>query len=467
MTNTLMLKAIEHILDEVTEGIHVVDSEGITLIYNDAMGIIEGLMPDQVIGKHLLDVFPNWTKENSTLLMALEHGKPIVNTMQSYLNLEGRMIRTTNTTYPIFSGEDLIGAVEVAQNLTEVSQMSDEIMELRQKLLEPKKQKKLVGNQYRFEDMVGRSEPFLKALKIANRAAQTSSSVLIVGETGTGKELFAQSVHSASDRMGQPFIAQNCAALPESLLESILFGTTKGSFTGAQDRPGLFEQAHGGTLFLDEINSMSMPLQAKLLRVLQEGYVRRLGGQKDVMIDVRIIAASNESPLKLIEENAFRKDLYYRLNVISLVVPPLQKREGDIPLLIDHFIRLYNGKLGRDIWMLSQEIQDVFALYSWPGNVRELQNFLESAMNMVTDEHVITWEHIPDHVRELLMERPKKTEGVDVLAIDDLNDHLDSLERRIIEAHFKWCEGNVSKTAKRLQISRQNLQYKLKKYNLI
>lgn len=467
MKYELMIKAIEAILHEIEEGVHIVDKDGVTLVYNNSMEKIEGLEKEQVVGKHLLDVFPNWTKENSTLLTALENEKSIVKDHQTYLNLKGKKIRTSNTTYPVYSGESLIGAVEIAKDLTEVSNMSDEIMALRQQLIKPKKKSGSEKQFYSFDSIVGREEVILNAIKIGQRASGTVSSVMIVGETGTGKELFAQSIHEMSSRVDKPFIAQNCAAIPESLLEAILFGSTKGSFTGAQDRPGLFEQADGGTLFLDEINSMPLPLQAKILRVLQESYVRRIGGQKDIPVDVRIIAASNEDPRVLVDEGLFRKDLFYRINVINLKIPPLRERLDDIPLLTDHFIRHYNSRLGKDVWMMSQDIIEAFRTYSWPGNVRELQNFIESAMNMVGDEHVINREHLPNHVEEILVKRTVKSGSVDYNELDSLPDYLASLETDIIKYHLKQNDGNVTKTAGKLGLSRQNLQHKLKKYELI
>lgn len=308
----------------------------------------------------------------------------------------------------------------------------------------------------------------MEAIKMAKRAAMSSSSVLIEGETGTGKELFAQSVHSGSNRREKPFIAQNCAAFPESLLESILFGTVKGSFTGALDKPGLFEQANGGTLLLDEINSMSITLQAKLLRVLQEGYVRRIGGSKDVMVDVRIIATTNENLLELVEKGDFRKDLFYRLNVINIRIPSLRERLDDVRLLSDYFIRMYNDKLGKDVWMIGQDIEILFQEYTWPGNIRELQNMIETAMNMVVDEHVITMEHLAHKVEELSHRKVTQAEStMPKLDLDDgLNEYLQSIELNLIKDLYKANDGNISKTAKALKISRQNLQYKLKKYDI-
>lgn len=460
----MLFRASENILDTIEEGIHIVDFNGISIVYNKAMEEIEGLKENQVIGRHLLDIFPDWTKENSTLLTVLNTRMPIFNREQSYLNFKGKRISTINTTYPIFEEETLIGAVEIAKNLTAVTDMTEQIIELQQKLIKPVK-KELGIRQYHFDELIGKNEKYQEAIKIAKRASNSSSSVLIYGDTGTGKELFAQSIHFASARQDQPFIAQNCAAIPDSLLESLLFGTAKGSFTGAQDRPGLFEQADGGTLFLDEINSMSMSLQAKLLRVLQENYVRRVGGNKDIPIDVRIIAATNEAPEILIESGHMRKDLYYRINVINLRIPSLNERKDDIPFLVDYFIREYNEKLGKDVWMVTEELQNAFKVYNWAGNIRELKNFIESAMNLITDEHVITKEHMPSHVSEVLLLKSKYIQE-DFSEVDDLNAHLQHIERDILKKTLAHYYNNVSKAAKHLNISRQNLQYKIKIYEI-
>lgn len=465
MDHKLIFDSMQNILHEIEEGIHIVDREGITVIYNQAMEKIEGLEAESVIGKHLLEVFPDWTKENSTLLMAMSYERPIQKQMQNYLNLKGKKITTMNTTFPILSDGVLIGAVEIAKNLTSMNSMSDQILELQSKLTGTQKNKFSVKKLYTFDTIIGKNKLLLDAIKIARRAAVTTSSVLIEGETGTGKELIAQSIHSDSDRWNKPFIAQNCAALPPTLLESILFGTTKGSFTGAHDRAGLFEQSSGGTLFLDEINSLSLDLQAKLLRVLQEGYVRRLGGREDIKIDVRIIAATNEDPLVLMQNHSFRKDLYYRLNVISIKIPPLKDRSDDIPFLVDHFLRYYNEKLHKDVWMIATELQEAFKGYQWPGNIRELQNFIESAMNMISDEHVINMEHLPSHVENLLKLKKQTEQLPRFEGYGDLNTYLEEIEKGILTDVLQATNNNISKASELLGISRQNLQYKMKKYD--
>ncbi len=467
MKNRLLIQAMQNILHTIEEGIHIVDAEGRSLFYNEAMEHIEGLVAEEVLGRHLLEVFPNWEPSNSTLLTALKTGRTIDQQKQSYLNLKGKRISTVNTTFPIFQGDKIIGAVEIAKNFTDVNHLSEQIIDLQQKLIAPRKPQESKPRKYTFEMLIGRHPLYLNAIRIARKAAETDSSVLIEGETGTGKELFAQSIHNESHRREQPFIGINCAAMPDTLLESILFGTAKGSFTGAVDRPGLFEQAQGGTLFLDEINSMSLPLQAKILRVLQENYVRRVGGLKDLMVDVRIIAASNEPLMDLMKGGAFRKDLFYRLNVINIKIPALRERREDIPLLTEFFLRHFNQKLGKDVWMLSLELQEAFKSFGWVGNIRELQNVIESAMNMVSDEHVVGKEHLPAHV-DLFQSRfqPAEPQPRHPDFNGDLSAHLDAVERELIAEHVTRAGGNTTRAARLLGISRQSLQYKMKRFGI-
>ena len=374
MTMSLIYKSIiDTILKNIDIGIHVVDSSGKTIIYNQAMADMEGLDTNEVMGKSILEIFPSLTPETSTLLTVLKMGKPIYNKYQTYLNNKGKQISTLNSTIPIRISQGKIGALEIAKNITKEKELSDKLVYLHQELAS----KDIDGSSlkgYTFRNLIGEDEKFLNAVEIARKTAVSSSTVLIYGETGTGKELFAQSIHNESSRKHKPLIAQNCAALPESLLEGILFGTVKGSFTGAINRPGLFEQASGGTLMLDEINSMGHQLQAKLLRVLQEGYIRRIGGLSDIPVDVRILATTNEDPLVLLQKGILRKDLYYRLNVISVNIPPLRERKTDIMLLTDHFIKKYNNILQKDIWYVSNEVKEAFLGFNWRGTGREVEN---------------------------------------------------------------------------------------------
>jgi arginine utilization regulatory protein len=290
--------------------------------------------------------------------------------------------------------------------------------------------------------------------------------VLIFGETGTGKELFAQSIHNESSRKHKPLIAQNCAALPESLLEGILFGTVKGSFTGAINRPGLFEQANGGTLLLDEINSMGQQLQAKLLRVLQEGYVRRVGGLEEVPIDVRIIATTNEGHTDILQKGIIRKDLYYRLNVISVNIPSLRERKSDIPILMDHFIKKYNNILQKDVWYCSNEVKEAFLHYGWPGNVRELENVIESAINMIEKGHILKPEHISRDMYDVFFKPNKNKYSLHINEKQSLDRVLEEVERSLILEALKESENNISRSSEKLGIKRQTLQHKLRKYGI-
>jgi arginine utilization regulatory protein len=296
---------------------------------------------------------------------------------------------------------------------------------------------------------------------------------LIYGETGTGKELFAQSIHNASNRKNNEFIAQNCAALPKDLLESLLFGTEKGSFTGAKSKPGLFEMADGGTILLDEINSMDLSLQAKLLRVLQDGRIRRIGAQKEKQVDVRIITTMNMHPDKAFEKDLLREDLYYRLSVVYIYLPPLRKRKDDIFLLTDHFIKQYNKEFDKNITGLSNKLKDVFKKYPWPGNVRELKHVIESAYNIKQLGDEIETDDLPGYIRERLgqnrnilnnwttEEKIKDNED-----LPSLESYLEEIEMNLIKNALEKTDDNISAAARELDISRQSLQYKLKKYEL-
>ncbi|AOY76959.1 sigma-54 interaction domain-containing protein [Clostridium formicaceticum] len=458
ITKRTLMVILQKILHSIDEGIHVINNEGITILYNEAMAELEGMKTEEVMGKSLLDVFPSLNHETSTLLQVLKTEEPIYNQGQIYLNNQKKQISTINTTIPLYYENQKIGTLEIAKNITKIKGLSDEIMRLQAKLIKPSENRGKI-KKYTFDDLIGQNINFKRAIQLARRAAFSASSVLIYGETGTGKELFAQSIHYHSNRCEKPFIAQNCAALPESLLEGILFGTMKGAFTGAIDRPGIFEQASGGTILLDEINAMGLQLQAKLLRVLQEGYIRRIGGLKDIPIDVRIIATTNENPSALVEEGILRKDLYYRLKVISINIPSLRERREDILLLADYFIHQYNHQLQKQVRELSEEVKKDFLHYTWPGNIRELQNLIEGAMNLIQDEHILEKEFFSEYiVSENLL--PSLEEDM------PLPQRMNFIEEQYIRKTIANCNGNITRTADKLGIKRQTLQHKLKKLNI-
>jgi arginine utilization regulatory protein len=455
-------KMYERILDEVEVGIHAVDETGKTIIYNKKMMQMESMDLHDVIDKNLLDVFMFKDDQSSTLVQALQEGKETKNVKQTYFNNRGREITTINNTIPIFGDGEIQGAVEIANDVTKLERLIKGNMNTKG------------STRYTFDHIIGKSPAIQEVIEFAKRAARTSSYVLIVGETGTGKELFAQSIHHASNRFSAPFISQNCAALPDNLIESLLFGTKRGAFTGAVDTPGLFEQANGGTLLLDEINSLNLNLQAKLLRVLQEKMIRRVGDTKDTAVDVRVIANINEDPIDAIANDHLRKDLYYRLGVVTLFVPPLRERKEDIPLLVKHFIEKYNARFQMNVKGLSEDVTQSFMEYDWLGNVRELEHIIEAAMNIIMDEERIQYSHLPYQYRSKmqLKERMIPISTVETFIKESpevtvpLKDQMDLFEKSYIEHVLKKNDFNISKSANQLGLSRQSLQYRMKKLQI-
>jgi arginine utilization regulatory protein len=466
MNHSLFKENIEEILDSIIdEGVHMVDSSGIIVYYNKFAAALDNINTEEAIGRHILEIYPSLTEETSTILKVIRSGKAILNYQQSFKNYNGVLITTLNSTIPIKSGKKVIGAVEISKDITEVKKLSERVVDLQAELYSENRQKKKSDQSraiYTFADIIGTSEEMLKLKKNALAVADSPSPVLIYGETGTGKELLIHAIHNASSRRNKPFIAQNCAALPESLLESILFGTVRGSFTGAETRPGLFEIADNGTLFLDEINSMSLQLQAKLLRVIQDGNVRRIGDTKTIHVDVRIMTAINTEPAKALQEKTLRDDLFYRLSVITLRMPDLQERRQDIPVLVEHFIKKYNTVLKKTIKSAPKDVMDFFMDYTWPGNIRELEHTIEGAMN-IADGTLINRGNLPYHLLGAFDNTPKSSEK----DIKPLKETICHLEKQLLEAALKKNHGNITKAAEMLDVPRQTLQYKIGKYKLI
>jgi len=467
---------LEAILRTIDEGIHVVNQDGITIFYNHVAAKHDGLQVDEVVNRHLFDAFPSLDKESSTLLKVIETGQPIINQQQQYTNKNGQQVITVNTTLPIYVEDKLVGAVEIAKDISKLKNLSEKLMDLQARLQSSTSKKELKYQQatYHFQDIITGNDRLKRMIHLAKKAAVTNSPVLIHGETGTGKELFVQAIHNFSPRKEKPFIAQNCAALPASLLEGILFGTVKGSFTGAENRPGLFELAHNGTLFLDEINSMPIELQAKLLRVLQDGMVRRIGDSVSRQVNVRIIAATNIDPLLAVEKGLIRSDLYYRINVVSFTLPPLRERKGDIPLLTNYFITKYNERFQKYIEGVSKQVEKLFFRYHWPGNIRELEHSIEYAMNMMDGKRIEVY-HLPSHFQSLSETTEKESlnqqlfqevEQINFPLLEEkgLKETMEIWEKYWIKEALNQENGNIQKAAKRLKIPRQTLQYKINKY---
>jgi two-component system, NtrC family, response regulator PilR len=325
--------------------------------------------------------------------------------------------------------------------------------------------KRALGSTHQFANIVGRSDKMLAIFKLIEQIARTDSTVLVTGESGTGKEWVARAIHFYSLRRDRPFVALNCGALPETLLESELFGHMKGAFTGAgANKKGLIEAAEKGTLFLDEIGEMTPMMQVKLLRVLQERKFRRLGGVEELEASMRVIAATNQDLTKMIAEGRFREDLFYRINVIPIHLPPLRDREEDIPLLAEYFLEKYRDQMGKDIHGLSQETMDLLDAYEWPGNIRELENVIERAVALEKTQAILP-ESLPEHIAKRVAKGPAAA-GLLPESGFNLEEHVEGLEKEYITQALVRAGGVQVKAAELLGMSFRSFRYYVKKYNL-
>jgi len=455
------LAVLEAVLDTVAEGVIATDEGGRIIYYNAALAAMEGLDPRAVIGRHLTEVY-RVTRETSEHMTAVRTGEPVRERPRVFFTVDGREINLTGATYPVRAGGRTVGAFSVCRDLTRIKDLLNRNLVWQKQVagMPPN------GTRYTFEGFVYRSRAMERLLRQAEKAAKSDCTVLVYGETGTGKEVLVQSLHNASPRRVRPFVGINCAAIPETLLESTLFGTVKGAFTGAVNSSGLFEEAAGGTLFLDEINSMSLTLQAKLLRVLQERTYRRLGAEKELPVKCRIFTSTNLDPQECIRRGTLREDLYYRFAVFTVFLPPLRERPEDVEVLADFFIRRYASIYGLEAVRLDGPLREAFARYPWPGNVRELEHVIESCLAMLEPgEETITADHLPGYVRARLVrrERPKVGTG---FTQGTLHAILEETERRVIEEVLQRNQGNVTRSARDLGILRQNLQYRMRRLGI-
>ncbi len=324
-----------------------------------------------------------------------------------------------------------------------------------------------VEGRYTFEGILGDSPAMQRIFDVTRKVAETDATVLLTGETGTGKDLIARAVHYSGSRKDRPFVAQNCGSLPDTLLESELFGHRRGAFTGAHvDKKGLFELAHGGTIFLDEIGETEPGMQVRLLRVLQDGEIRPLGSSATLRVDVRVVAATNRDLRKDVQEGRFREDLFYRLRVVEIELPPLRRRGSDIPSLAHHFLDRSNEKMGRKLASFTNAAMDRLTAYEWPGNVRELENEMERVVALAGDESVVAVEMLSEHVRGGMALGADSPEVVEETARDNrLNDSVDALKRRMILQALRDT-GSKTRAAERLGIPRQSLQKMMKRLEL-
>ncbi|MDQ0859708.1 sigma-54-dependent Fis family transcriptional regulator [Bacillus sp. V2I10] len=448
------------------DGITILDTKGtilFTIKFNPQFHS-EIREREEILGESLFSVFPTLNKKSSTLLNAMKTGRPIFRDKQEIVDFMGRKIETTNISLPIRAHGKIIGAIELSkeikkENTNNAIEINSEMFKADKRLLENIQPERA---RYTLKEIITNNEQMRNLKRLTEKIAKGSSPVFIYGETGTGKELFAQSLHNASNRAEKPFIAQNCAAIPEALIESILFGTIKGSFTGAENNPGLFEIAEGGTIFLDEINSMPIHLQSKLLRILQDGYIRRLGDKIIRKVDVRVITASNKRPEDCVKDGDMRLDLYYRLCVMTLNIPPLRERKDDIKILLEFFISKYNVLLNKNVNNVSKETYDFLLRYNWPGNVRELEHIVEFAINQIDEwEDTLKMKDIEERVKNFIRHSEEE------IQIEPLKEAVARLERKMIEKTIQQTKGNVSQAAKLLEIPRQTLQNKIRLYEIV
>lgn len=472
-----LLDMMDSVIHRIKEGIVMCDADSRLNFFNDPAVKLDSLIAEDVLGQ-TVDCVYNMTDDTECALPKVMKKKlPILNHRQRYSTKFGKKVDVVANTYPVIKNGQVIGGFNLVEDWSNIHSLHKQIIDLQEKLVkatvsENQKKKSILSAKYTFEDIIYVSQSMKKLLTQCSLLAKNDSSIMFYGETGTGKELFAQSIHNASDRSHGPFLAINCAALPENLLESILFGSVKGAYTGAENRAGLFEQANRGTLLLDEINSMNINLQAKLLRVLQDGVVRRIGSSEERKVDVRILSCINIPPKQAIEENKLRRDLFYRLGVITIDIPPLRERKEDISILAKHFIMEYNQKMSKNVRGIDDITLELFQIYNWPGNIRELQHVMEHAMIMIPEGiSMITPEYIPQH---LLSEDEIISASLCVSSKDSslkdtdasLNYHLQEIEKKTLCSVLAKNHGNISKSAQVLKMSRQNLQYRIKRYGI-
>jgi PAS domain S-box-containing protein len=435
----LQHKYQDAIVESMSDGFLTIDVNGFITYMNATGGRILGVDPKTAVGKFIADI----VDFKPVILSVLETGQGYVD--KEFMVKTGTGLKHfIKTAIPIRDEDgNLTGVVDTFREIKRVRKMVN----------------RMVGAQanFCFSDIIGQSPVLMDSIRLAKIAAQSSSNVLIEGESGTGKELFAQAIHNASSYCDGPFVAINCAALPRELIESELFGYEEGAFTGASrgGRPGKFELASGGTIFLDEIGDMPLDMQAKLLRVLQERRVLRLGGRHYISCDVRIIVATNKNLVQEVELGNFRRDLYYRLNVLSIVIPPLRQRGADLELLVQHLTHKINRQLDREVRSFSPGALEILRSFSWPGNVRQLENMVERAVNIAQNSEVTTEEVMrlfdQQQAPASVAEKPLSIEEVEQLAI---------------ERALKAADGNISLAARLLKISRNTLYNKLKKYHI-
>jgi PAS domain S-box-containing protein len=438
LATEITIRHQDTILSSINEGVFTVDLNWQITSFNRAAERITQIPSSDAIGRPCCEIFRANICENACALrQTLSTGKPLVNVRAHIITESGRRIPIRLSTAPLKERDGtVVGGVETFQDLTQVEQLRKEL-----------------ESRYTFEDIIGRSPVMMNLFQILPQIAESDSTVLIVGASGTGKELFARAIHNLSYRKKKPFLAVNCAALPDTLLESELFGYKAGAFTGAhKDKPGRFALAQGGTILLDEVGDISPAMQVRLLRVLQERRIEPLGSVKPVKVDVRVVAAANQDLEKMVREKKFRKDLFYRIRVVQLKLPELQEKRMDIPILVDHMVAKFNRLKDKDITGVSEEVMLRLMAHDYPGNVRELENIIEHAF-VLCPSGLIEMHHLPPELSAA--GEPAKDEFTDAKT-------LRTMEKLMISDALQRHKGNRKSAAKDLGIDYSTLYRKIK-----
>ena len=454
-TTKEFLQKLETGLEHLPEGIIMVDTAGyITSITNSYCEFL-GVKKEQVIGKHVTKVI-----ENTRMHEVVQTGIPEIGDMQRIKDKDVVVMRI-----PIRVNGEIVGAIGqlMFQDVSDLTKLAAKL-QITEKKLEYYKQEyqRWQKSRYSIKNIIGKSQEVIKLKEMVNKVAQYHSTILLRGESGTGKELIAHAIHEASNRGNAPFVRVNCAAIPKELLEAELFGYEEGSFTGAKKKgkPGKFELAEGGTIFLDEIGDMPLEMQVKLLRVLQEKEVERVGGAGVIPIDARVIASTNRNLEQMIAQKTFRYDLYYRLNVVTLLLPNLREMREDIEAITDYLIEQLNEEFGTRVDGISEEVRSLFMSYNWPGNVRELRNTLERAVNVIEGTR-IRLKDLPIYLQELDQQPHRLVAGDSML-----NREIETAEKKAIVSALKKANYNKLKAARLLDVHRATLYRKMQKYGI-
>ncbi|NLH37125.1 MAG: sigma 54-interacting transcriptional regulator [Thermotogaceae bacterium] len=451
ITNLKEVEAqLKAIIDSTNDAISVADENGIVRIVNRAYTKITGYAAEEVIGKPAtVDI----AEGESIHMLIAKMRQPIYNARLKVGPARKEVI--VNAT-PLFVHGKFKGSVAVVHDVSEIMQLNNELEEIKRLIRHMKAQ-------YTFDDIIGDSRIMQIAKEQAKRVAQTPATVLLRGESGTGKELFAHAIHNVSPRKNKPFVSVNCAAIPESILESELFGYEEGAFTGAVrgGKKGLVEEADGGTLFLDEVGKLPISLQPKLLRFIESKEFVPVGGRNVKKVDVRIIAATNTDLEKMVKSGEFLPDLYFRLNVFPIYLPPLKERREDIPKIAMHIVRKLNQQYGRMVEGMNPAVMHYITTKEWQGNVREMENFIGRIMiNMGPEERIIEMRHLPEKAEV------NEMGNFETFEIRALKDMVESYEKQVIQEALKKCNGDKSKAAEMLDVSVRTLYYKMERYGI-